>query len=214
MSAHIAKVGVSYFSVPKCACTSLKQTFWALENSRPFRAFVVNGRKFRLQQVYETRAFETEAPNRPEGAWTFAIVRDPASRVVSCFRNRVAARKLLKRPETAEKLAAADVPVAPNLSEFVAGLGTYRAASEEIDWHLKPFSFFLGRDAGFFDRVYSLSEIATLAKDLTERFGRKVDIPHRQTAGPKLSRKDLSAAELAEIETAFAEDIEIFGKHF
>jgi hypothetical protein len=215
MGAHIKSLGVSYFPVPKCACTSLKHFFFELENGRKFRRYTVNDRLVSIQEVYLTEPFEKAAALRPTGAWAFAVVRSPASRVVSCYRNRVVARNPLERTRVAAAIVAQGLPAKPSLSEFVANLEAYRKLSPSVAHHTMPLSHFLGTEPGFFDRIYNLRELPVLTAELAARLKREVPtLRNRQTAGPPLSERDLSEAERRRIDELYSEDNEVFGKYF
>ncbi|MCA0858983.1 sulfotransferase family 2 domain-containing protein [Phaeobacter italicus] len=213
MSAHYSNPKVSYFSVPKCACTSLKAFFFRLENDRNFRKCRVNGRLFTVQDVYPTRPFAEVAADTAEGAWKFAVVRDPVARVLSFYRTNIVHRGLLNRPQLARKLTANGLSTSPNASEFVQQLERYQEVSVPIQWHTQPLSFFLGNDAAWFDLLVSPSELGTLHSELSSRFENVPEIPHRNSKGPKISREDLGAAEIAKLETMYSQDFEIFGDY-
>jgi hypothetical protein len=215
MSAHFAKAGISYFSVPKCACTSVKHLFYQIENNRRFKVYRINEQAVSVQDVYQTERFEAGARRRAPGAWAFAVVRSPAGRVVSCFRNRVVGRNALLRGKVRQALVQNGVSTEPDLSEFVDRLEDYRRLSPVVAWHLQPLSFFLGTQADYFDRLYNLGQLEEMRADLAVRLGRDVpELQHLQTVGPKLSVSDLTPAQVDKIDEWYSEDHRIFGRAF
>lgn len=215
MSAHFAKAGISYFSVPKCACTSVKHLFFEIENNRRFKVYRINEKPVSVQDVYPTERFETGSRRRADGAWAFAVVRSPAGRVVSCYRNRVVGKNVLLRGKVRQALVDNGVSTKPDLAEFVDRLEDYRRLSPVVAWHLQPLSFFLGTRADYFDRLYNLEQLGEMRGDIAARLGRDVpELQHLQTVGPKLSVADLSPAQINRIDDWYSEDHRVFGRAF
>ncbi|MEL6206003.1 MAG: sulfotransferase family 2 domain-containing protein [Pseudomonadota bacterium] len=220
MTVHLEEFGLSYFAVPKCACSSLKNFFFTLTQGVTFAEAKAQGRtppgnKAHVHQVYPSRSFADSA-SRSDPGWThIAVVRDPVSRVVSCYANKIQQRNVLSEPETAERARAEGLSLTPSISEFVADIDGYHAVSSSLRHHSMPLSHFLGTDPSYFARIFALSELPLLVAMVAEHTGRDVPaLPHVQRSGSKQVMNDISEADAAAIRDRFAEDIDLYGAWF
>lgn len=101
MSVFNYKHKISYYPVPKCACTSLKLVFFRIENGYDFRNFRVNGKMRYIHSFYASRKFANARDLDGDDHFRFAVVRDPVERLLSCYSNRV----LYYRELSARKLS-------------------------------------------------------------------------------------------------------------
>lgn len=212
MSAHLYERKLSYFSVPKCACTSLKIFFFEVENGFEFRDFRASGRYMHVHNaVYPSRDFEAYPHDRIGGHWKIAVVRDPLERFLSGYSNRVLYHNSLDCVELTEADVQDGMRRRPDLSTFVAHIRRYSKLSSTIAHHTRPMVDYLGRDAGYFDRIYTMDSLSNLVGDVAERVGAVPELKKLQRGGPKFSVTDLSAAEQATLRQYYAEDYEVFG---
>ena len=173
---------IAYFPVPKVACTSLKMAMFALTNGHDFSK-EAHGDKV-IQKVFPTQDFADSDLSGLDGYWKIAVVRDPASRVISAYTNKLnkLTRLLSKRlaaPRFKLKLQADDIPESPpSLIEFCLRLEGYRQHFKPIRHHTDTFATFLGTDLGYFDRVYRMEELDVLCADVTARTGQPFVLPH------------------------------------
>jgi hypothetical protein len=90
MGCHLDRYGLSYFPVPKCACSSLKAFFFELENGRPFQNYRANGKVIHIHHVYRTLPFETTrhrpVPTTGKSRWSATRLRGfyPATPTECC----------------------------------------------------------------------------------------------------------------------------------
>lgn len=220
MTVHLGDSGVSYFSVPKCGCTSLKSLFFEHVHGLTFEeakadAHPAVGDVEWVHGVYPSLQFAKTAAAAPAGGWRFAVIRDPFGRIVSCYRNRVRAGKARRQMQArADRLRAKGLSPEPSLEEFIERLPRYRRMIGDIRGHSMPLSHFLGTDPAYFDRIYTLRDMDVLHDDLRARLGPLPPLPHLQTRGPGMSVHDLSRAARDRIARVYAEDIELFGHLF
>ena len=214
MAIFLEKQDVAYFSVPKCACSTLKRLFFQLENDFPFRMYRTNGELVHIHTVYPTHRMSRQARRRAEGMFKFAVVRDPVSRILSCYRNRVVYRKELSAKHIQGVKRLAGLPPDPDLSTFVKNLERYRMISRPIAHHSQNLSYFLGNTPDWFDKIYDIRKVDDLMQDLRERVGELPEVERSQMGGPKVSIADLSEQEIAKIRKMYAEDYKLFGKYF
>ena len=211
--AHLYEHKLSYFSVPKCACTSLKHFFFTIENGFAFRDYQANGRPMHIHNaVYQSDAFEAYPHKRIADHWKIAVVRDPLERVLSCFSNRVLHHRELERIELSEEDRERGLTREPDLTTFVKNLERYMDIAPTIAHHAGSLTHYLGRDAAYFDRIYSMDELGALVDEVAARVGAVPELQSLQRGGPKFRVSDLALAEQDHLRRLYAEDYDIFGK--
>jgi len=215
MGVHLYRHGISYFSVPKCACTSLKNFFFEVENGYPFRGFVANGRQRHIHNAaYPSRPFEREAHAEMEGHWKTAVIRDPVSRILSCWANRVVGFRCLADIDIPEADREAGVVPDPDLATFIGFFWRYRRLSPEIHHHALPMTHFLGTDPSYYDALFTIAEVDGLVSAVRERVGAVPELPRMQTSGVRPDRDALTPRLIEKIERIYASDYEAFGRFF
>lgn len=211
MTAILDDFKLSYLSVPKVACTSIKTMMFEIENGFPYRNFTISGRAYWIHHFYKSTLFAAQDVMAMRDHQRLAVVRDPIGRLLSCYSNRVVHHRELSKEKARKALKTADLPFNPDLSTFVAHLERYMAAVESINHHARPMVDYLGRDAGFYTRLYGMSEVQTFVDDVNRITGRTVALQRLQTGGPKITADALTAAEIARLKTFYARDYDTFG---
>lgn len=213
MSVFLWDHRLTYVSLPKAACTSLKHMFFEIENGFAFRAFQANGRAQHIHNAaYPSRPFARLPHGRIAGHLRLAVLRDPVSRFLSGYSNRVLHHRELAPERIAPEHRRQGASPDPDLAEFLDKLEIYRAASPSIRHHTEPMVGFLGPDPGYYGGLYDISRLEDFRRRLEEVLGRPVEIPHRQTGGPKLGPEALSAAQRQRLERIYAEDYRLYGR--
>lgn len=206
----LPQYGICYTSVPKNACTSIKRMFYEIEHGRPFEPVVVDGKTMHIHRIYTGSAFKPLPPAQAAGLWKIAVLRDPVKRLVSTWRNRVMHHCELDAHRLAETPLGRDLPPRPALDDFVLRLEAYRAASPSIRRHTASHVEVLGPDPAYYDRLYQMSELGLLTRDLSERVGRPLVLPHEQTGGPKVDAAMLSEKARDFARAFYAKDYQTF----
>lgn len=215
MCIHLADYKVSYFAVPKCACTSLKTMFFEVENGFEWRKFKANGKDFWVHNAYPTLEFEAARRNAPNENWKFAVLRNPMDRLVSCYRNRVMRGRGQKQLQSrSPELVAKGLNTKPDFGTFVAEYDTFCALSSDIKGHSRPLSYFLGRDPSYYDRLFRLSELKELMTELGHRITNLPQLMHLQTRGAETWVGEITDGTRNRIRELFDEDYKLFGAHF
>lgn len=215
MTVHLTKYGISYFGVPKVACTSLKLFFFEVENGFAFRPFQANGVKRHIHDAaYPTVPFKNWKPDRYLGHWKIAVVRDPVQRLLSCYSNRVLDHGELDNIVLTEEDIANGMTTRPDLHKFLEHFHRYRELAPSIAHHSDRMVDFLGANADFFDRIYSIRELDQLALDVSDRVGESLQIPREQTGGPKIGQDALTSKEKKLLRRFYEEDFAAFGDYF
>lgn len=219
-----------YAAVPKAACTSLKRAMYRLEHGTEFRGVETNGKRLGLQQAFPTTRFERGDFAQLDDPWLFAVIRDPAERVLSTWSERVMGAGRLEiandrrmgsglarimRKVTGGMGAQPMLDPRPTLDQFVLNLDHYAATYPAVAHHVQSASWFLGPDLGIYDRIYTVRELDQLQTDIRARTGvADFTIPHRN-ASPKAYRAtidDLSDAAFDALMTWLAPEYDFLGQ--
>ncbi|WP_417586490.1 sulfotransferase family 2 domain-containing protein [Pararhodobacter oceanensis] len=201
---------LAYFAVPKTACTSIKTMFFEIENGFAFHDFRASGRYWWIHHFYKTLLFARQNHARIANHCRIAVVRDPIQRLLSCYSNRVLHHKELSQANARAQLRGTGLPFDPNLRDFVSNLRGYMAAVESINHHARPMVDYLGRDTGYFARLYRMSELDTFVADVSAATGTQVGLPRLQTGGPRIEVDTLSKEVVTMLREFYAEDYEVF----
>lgn len=214
MSVFLWKAKLTYVSVPKVACTSIKRMFFEIENGVPFSVFRSNGHLWHIHEFYKGLAFPELPHRRIAEHRRLAVLRDPVQRVLSCYSNRVLYHGKLSVKALGPALARAGLAPAPDLGEFVDRFEEYRAVSPDVLHHSQPLVHSLGDDPGFYAKVYDIRDLATFVADVGAHLGRELQLGRHQTGGPKFRPEDLTQPQRDRLMQIFAEDYRVWGRHF
>lgn len=200
-----------YTPVQKVACSSIKtalveyfcQTYSGGE-IKPRHHFV--HKFFWIQpQFWMTKEILCELD-----LYKFCVVRDPLSRFVSGYRNRVHDYKDLLSPKNAQSMP--DLPSHPSIDEFALHLKEYCAANQAIHWHFRPQADVIG-DAGVYNKIYDLSELEKAYDDLYRECGVQLNFHKRNQSQSKISIS-MSEQAIKAVKTFFEKDYDAFGNVF
>ncbi len=214
MSAHLYEFGVSYISVPKCGCTSLKMLCFEIENGFEFRDFVTNGGHFHIHHFYGSPPFQIAKEAAELNNFKFTVIRSPVDRIKSCYNHWVVSeygREVMLN--SASITSQIGIPVQPNFSEFVDHLEAYRSAFPNISHHTEKLSYFLGSDSNYFNAVYEISKISDAVAVLREKTGKDISIRHYNKQKYTEDYEVGSRSIIDKINDIYAEDFEIFGMY-
>ena len=224
MSAILQAQNLAYISAPKCACTSIKELIFRIENNCNFNKIrdqrgairlQINGQRHYIHDFYPTIPYTEQPKHILNKLQNFCVVRNPLDRLVSCYRNRVIRYGELK----AEKIAHLDIdaPSDPDLNQFVQHLDQYIKAPQ-IHHHTLPLTHFLGNNKDAYTRIFNLETIQQLPQYLKQHFGHTRPLLHLQTSqtDPKLdiSSNILTSASLQKLKDRYDCDFHCFGKYF
>lgn len=199
---------IAYFPVPKIANTSIKAAFYRIEEGRDWLPDPEASRE--LGRRYRTKPMSPIERRRAAGHWKFAVVRDPVERLLSAYQNRVVELRDVARSSQSVTLARLfRVSVEPDIDEFIARLSTYRLISDRIRRHTNSQRHYLGRDLGYFDRVFRIGELDVLAGELSDRTGLAVELPRHQRSQSTLLFADLAPATKQKALAHLREDYEL-----
>ncbi|MBL3554151.1 sulfotransferase family 2 domain-containing protein [Rhodovulum sulfidophilum] len=186
---------IVYFPVPKTACTSIKLLLFELNNGKKFEMYEEDGNVMHIHNaVYGTPSFLEVDRNPYADMIRIAVIRDPVSRMLSAFSNRVAFHRELSEDridtDLAERLG---VHPDPSPDHFFNNIEKFRILSDSIRHHTDPVSSFLGPDLAYYHRVFRIERLDELTTFLGEKVGREIQLGREQVGGEKTSFEQLGA---------------------
>jgi len=214
MTVILDAFALSYISVPKAACSSLKSMFFRVENHCPFPEFTANGRRWFVHDVYPSMAFPRLPHARIASHRRIAVVRDPLERLLSCYANRVVHYEELSEAHLSPEAIAAGASPDPDLRTFVDRLRLYREHSPSIHHHTNPLCHYLGAEPGYFERLFTLATLPALVALVAAATGQTLAIERLQTGGPKIGRDALTPGLISRLETFYEADYAAYGAYF
>ncbi len=181
-----------YFDITKVGSSTLKETLWELDHGVPFAgrglARAVNNLRWRLakaklarprniheQTGYQTQKFGLAAV--PNGYVSFTLVRDPAARIKSAWRDKIHINQFRWRGEEMD-IENEGLPLDPDFGQFIDHFHAYRAVSRPVRVHTTPYSWHLGEDIKIIDRIFRIEEMDAMSEFLSERLGRRLAMRH------------------------------------
>ncbi|NOD34968.1 MULTISPECIES: sulfotransferase family 2 domain-containing protein [unclassified Ruegeria] len=225
MVAFLDKYNIAYFGVHKAAGTSIKHVLYKIETGNEW-----DGKITELHPRYPTRPVRQSDFEKARDYWSFAVVRDPIKRFLSGYQNRVHDFEDLKKvpvgSEHQNKLIGKlfgmrnqqpfkGFKTNPTIEEFIRDYDKYCDVSRVMYLHTCPIDVFLGQDIGFFDAVYTTSELDRLAADLSERLNTTVHIGRRNSSSTTPPRfEDLSKESKDFLVRHTQADYELLGAFF
>lgn len=203
MTVHIHRASLTYFALPKVACTSLKHFFHEVRTGQPF----VPPRPGRhIHHTHPTKLLANLPGNFIEADERILVIRDPIRRLVSAYRNRVHGHRELSKAKSGLALEAHGLAPYPTLTQFVDQLEQYQEAVPSIRHHTRPMVDFVGHDMTYFTRVYDISGVEALAAFVNRKMGTAVQLQRRQTKGGSQTIDDLGPAQREKLLAYYSED--------
>lgn len=206
--------GIAFFGTPKCGVTSI---YHGLHNALHGAAF--DGPPQSIHRHYDTLPPTRSQFEDAENFWRITIVRDPVKRILSAYSNRVhdhhdlTPRQLRGRRERFSKRIRL-LPSYPKASLFFRRHDAFAKTSWNVRHHTRPARDFIGSDLGFYDRVYTTTEMDDLARDLSERMGRTVQFPAKNAASKQTEFSTLSRAARRKVLELTRTDYDLLGDYF
>ncbi len=125
-------------------------------------------------------------------------------RLLSAYANRVLDPRW-RDPNHAELCNTMEIPPDPTVGTFIKNIDSYRLIPA-IKHHTRNQSYFLGSNLRYYDRVFRAERLDDAIAYIEARSGMKIDFPRLKTDGPKVSKSELSQAEINQLEELLAED--------
>ncbi|MCV2892177.1 sulfotransferase family protein [Lentibacter sp. XHP0401] len=205
---------IAYMALPKAACSSVKMALGYIDpalDGKDRDAFSTA----KWHRLYQTMRFREDRwkPYYNEEWFSFCIVRDPLKRLLSSYYNRVVEMRDLQK-KTVFIEGVPELPLEPDPDFFFQNLMGYREINTSIKHHTIGAQVFLGPKPLRFTKVYKTSELGELSRDLSERSGREVSLPHVNSSGQKLTAEQLKPETLAAIKPFMDTQYEYLSEYF
>lgn len=211
----LPKQGVIYIPIPKNACTSIMHALYEIEFEEQYNHRDHRKQGYRdIHDYYQKRRHSftgTEKLKGRENATTFAIIRDPVKRLISCYRNRVVDLKDLE--STARELERRGLPLEPDINTFVLNLAEYQKANKIIEHHSRSQGQFLDGSLDYLDRVYPIKKLDE-CMDWLKTFKPDLEIRRAKSGGSSFSLNDLSREALEAAIAFYRQDYELLNEYF
>lgn len=201
------KYKIAYFSIPKCACTSIKYVMY----------FIQKGHKYVDEDLKKNKHIHTELKGflgdlkDLEDYLKFAVFRDPVKRVLSCYGNRVIHHGDLKQDRA--KIEDIGLKPEPDLNYFCQNLELYQKVSKSIKHHTQHQKD-LVPSLEYLSYVYKVEELDDMGKKLSQITSLNIEIPHLQTRGPKFKISDLEYSSIENLINIYEKDYAFLEKYY
>ena len=148
---------IQYCPTPKCGCTSTKVMIRkGIEGNIDYED--------NIHAKFWTSPFEAVDVDIK-----FCIVRDPVSRFLSSYANRICRHNDIKFVE---------------LNEFINNFhDKYYRLDKNMHHHFRPQIDFIGNDPSYYNRVFFLDEMPSVRKFLSEIMGKPIKLEKLQVVG-------------------------------
>ena len=151
-----------------------------------------------------------------------AIVRDPVSRLMSCYKSKVVFNRFLEKDDAPKILASQNLSIEPSFSEFVIHLDAYRLASPTIWFHTETLRQQIGNNPSWYDQIFDISEMDAFYDSVYKHTNTNARVVWRNDSSKKpLKHNDhqktvMSATpeDIALIKQKYASDYELYGSYF
>ena len=187
---------------------------YKLLNKRDFQS-IIPGQNFNheVMPTYlykEWRSNDEFSEINKSDIFIFAIVRNPLSRFLSSYKNRVLIADDIGVDNLAsKKCVKAGLPIKPDINTFVQNLSFYQENCPSILHHTLPQVSFLGHNPNFYSKIYPINKVdSELWEDLSKIVGEEIATPQKenQGAGSWLVIDQLTSENLAKIQDLYSAD--------
>lgn len=202
----LAEQRIAYVAVPKAGCSSLKLLMERIHRNDP--DYVVrNIHKNRSLPPLRQLGWDRVAALQDAGLYGFTFVRDPVRRALSCWRDKMRARRY--REEINTVLGRADLRQPVTFDAFLDALDMMDPAT--MDAHWRPQHLVTMWDEITYDRVGRLENItADMALIRAESGLPDLPLPHRNPS-PAPPDDLPTRTQRARLERIYARDFALFG---
>jgi hypothetical protein len=207
----VAPWSIGYQPIPKAAGTPIKEALFALAiGERPSPGNMDGARH--IDEYFATRSVDVSG-----AAFKFIVIRDPLTRFLSAFANRVGqqhelSEAFLRGLPSSLQLPLKDFVFDPTLSQFIDRFELYMRVPT-IHHHFQLVADqVLSLDA--FDKVYPLETMDMLCNDIGQLAGRPFTVPREQRSSSATHAEELSDAQRHAIVRICERDYEMLKAYY
>jgi len=181
---------IAYMPVPKAACSSVKAALATIDPDVEIDLKALAKNNNVAHRIYPTTRFRPHRWQEYEGWWRFTVVRDPLTRLLSVYSDRVQGRQeLFNSPKIRRQ---SEFPPDPDPDFFFQNIQSYIELASVIKHHAMPARLFIGRKPLKYDRVFTVGQIPELEGELRRISGLPVSVPRSNVSKVKLEFSSLS----------------------
>jgi hypothetical protein len=203
---------IAYMALPKAACSSVKAALSSIDLDMTIPQEELRRNGDIVHKYYPTRRFRPHRWEQYDGWWRFAVVRDPLSRLLSVYTDRVIGRQELKASRRLRQVE--HLTVDPDPDFFFQNIQSYKRFSSAVKHHALPARLFIGPRPLRYDAVYRVNELPDLGKKLSEITGQPVSIPRLNKSQAKLKFDDLAPPTQDVLREVLAQEYEDLQDYF
>lgn len=205
---HVERHNLTYFPVPKTACTSIKNLMYELKFGVRFPNAHPELRRVRSIHRLKEGFLQESSPLQWQNSTNFCFVREPIARLLSAYVNRVLMYGQLSPERLVVKRKTRGLKPDPDLEEFLDNFQRYREASFGIRHHTEPFVEFVGESPEHYARIFQPKDMNQFEDWMANACGIKVTVPHLKKSNQKISPDALSPRHLAMLKDFYRRDFQ------
>ena len=189
-----------YYPAPKSASSTLRHVYFEIENGYRFEKFKINGRLIDLFWLYGHSDLFAKV-QVPPGHEVVTIVRDPIDRFLSFYKWGVI-----------DNQCRFDAPI--EINAFVADFPRYLNRTPKTRFHLSAQFLFIGKDLGYYDRIFRMEDLAEMGRYLSERAQKEITVGKVNASSRSNVANDLTAESRARLAHIYREDYELLKDYY
>ena len=198
------ELGLAYLPIPKCASTTLKHIFYSLKFNQEYSEPIEQ-----IHQFWYPYTDILEHLKNLDNYLKFTVIRDPIKRLLSCYKNLVLHYKIFYLKSVQGKVKNLDLKIEPDINYFIENLENYFQFSDSIVHHALPQNKYIGKDLNIYDFICPIENLQNLRQIISHNAKVEIKLPRLQTAGPKITLKDLTEKSLKKLIEFYAEDYQL-----
>ncbi|MGD1808138.1 tetratricopeptide repeat protein [Dapis sp. BLCC M126] len=198
------ELGLAYLPIPKCASTTIKHIFYSLKFNQEYSESIEQ-----IHQFWYPYTDVLEHLKNLDRYVKFTVIRDPVKRLLSCYKNLVLHYKIFWLKPVQGKVQNVGLQLEPDINCFVENLENYFQFSDDIIHHALPQNKYIGKDLGIYDFICPIENLENLRQIISQKAKVEIEFPRLQTAGPKITLKDLTEKSLTKLIEFYAEDYQL-----
>ena len=219
---YLEKENIAYAPAPKVASTTIKHILYRIRTNTDYKPSLTKAKNVFIHDAMPTNRFKQWSLKRmmikSRGAFIFAIVRDPLSRIRSCHANRICYFNDIEKNRSAlKKIVKENLPTQPDINTFIANLDTYITCSKDIHHHASPLVDYLGKEPALYSKIYTMplintelfNDLQTICSSNKELFNIKKLNKRKIFDQDKITKQNIE-----KIHNFYSEDYRIYGSYF
>lgn len=212
---YLPEYDLIYIPIPKNACSTIKHSLYEIEFDREFDyAYQAKWGNYDIHDYYKKRQdsfTDVHSLEEQNKITSFAVIRDPVRRLISCYRNRVI--DLGNLHTSAEELKKRGLTVKPDLNTFVLNLNEYCESNAVVKHHARSQASFLGNTLEILDRIFPISKMDKV-ESMLQQHSPQLQMSNKKSGGTPIGLEDLSREALEFAYDYYREDYKLLSDYY